>query len=303
MPIKAKPKHSTTRPSNTRWRGRKRTRPAHFTTICGATSTNPGCLAGLHSTNISVVDWAKASDRPAKPVVPLYLAGSILLGLVVGVSAALLRDVTDTKIQDLREISRELAMPLSVLPFQKERACASPEVSPGSKNRPCLHSIVPSRSSSNRFARCARLSCSPAAERRPGPCCSPVPWQGKAKATLAGTWPSSLPSRASACSCVDANLRHPSLHRNLEVDPRYGLSSLLAGTAPDDGRSVIIPVLEVPGLYIVPAGPLPPYPADLLASRQMADLVRSWEAEYDLVLLDAPPVLQFTDSVILSSID
>ena len=80
-----------------------------------------GLLAGLHSTNISIVDWAKASDTPAKPVVLLYLLGSILAGLVVGVVAALMRDVTDTKIQDLREISRELGpMPLCVLPYQKE---------------------------------------------------------------------------------------------------------------------------------------------------------------------------------------
>ena len=92
-------------------------------TICCATSKSPDLLAGLHSTNISVVDWAKASDNPAKPVVLLYLLGSIVLGLVVGVVAALLRDVTDTKIQDLREISRELGpMPLCVLPYQKEQA-------------------------------------------------------------------------------------------------------------------------------------------------------------------------------------
>ncbi len=81
-----------------------------------------GLLAGLRSTNISIVDWAKASDTPAKPVVLLYLLGSIVVGLVVGVVAALLRDVTDTKIQDLREISRELGpLPICVLPYQKER--------------------------------------------------------------------------------------------------------------------------------------------------------------------------------------
>ena len=80
-----------------------------------------GLLAGLHSTNISIVDWAKASDSPAKPVALLYLVGSLLAGLVFGIVAALLRDVTDTKIHDVREISRELGpLPLCVLPYQKE---------------------------------------------------------------------------------------------------------------------------------------------------------------------------------------
>ena len=99
----------------------------------------------------------------------------------------------------------------------------------------------------------------------------------------------------------DANLRHPFLHRNLEVDPRTGLSTVLAGLSPDHGASVVIPVREVPGLYLIPAGPLPPYPAELLASSQMADLLKVWESQYDLVLLDGPPLLQFTDSVVLSS--
>jgi succinoglycan biosynthesis transport protein ExoP len=99
----------------------------------------------------------------------------------------------------------------------------------------------------------------------------------------------------------DANLRHPFLHRNLEADPGSGLSTVLAGLSPDHGASVVIPVLEVPGLSLIPAGPLPPYPAELLASSQMAELLKVWESQYDLVLLDGPPLLQFTDSVVLSS--
>ena len=100
----------------------------------------------------------------------------------------------------------------------------------------------------------------------------------------------------------DANLRHPWLHRNLEVNPQVGLSTVLAGLSSDHGASVVIPVLEVPGLFLIPSGPLPPYPAEMLASRHMADLVKAWEAKYDLVILDAPPVLEFTDPVVLSSI-
>ena len=63
----------------------------------------------------------------------------------------------------------------------------------------------------------------------------------------------------------------------------------------------MVPVQEVPGLSLLPAGPLPPYPAELLASAPMAELVKRWEAEFDLVILDTPPVLQCTDSVVLSS--
>jgi polysaccharide biosynthesis transport protein len=99
----------------------------------------------------------------------------------------------------------------------------------------------------------------------------------------------------------DADLRRPWLHRHLDVNPQGGLSTVLAGLSPDHGASSMIPVPDVPGLSLLPAGPLPPYPAELLASAPMADLVRKWEAEFDLVILDTPPVLQCTDSVVLSS--
>jgi succinoglycan biosynthesis transport protein ExoP len=99
----------------------------------------------------------------------------------------------------------------------------------------------------------------------------------------------------------DADLRHPWLHRNLETTPQIGLSTVLADLPLDYGAAATIPVREVPGLFLIPAGPLPPYPAELLTSQHMAQLLRVWEVQYDLVILDAPPVLCFTDAAVLSS--
>ena len=76
---------------------------------------------------------------------------------------------------------------------------------------------------------------------------------------------------------------------------------MLAGISADLGDSAVIPVREVPGLSLLPAGPLAPYPAELLASHRMVNLVKAWEIQYDLVILDAPPILHFTDSVVLGS--
>jgi succinoglycan biosynthesis transport protein ExoP len=261
-----------------------------------------GLLAGLHSTNISIVDWAKASDTPAKPVVLLYLFGSILCGLVFGVVAALLRDVTDPNIQDLREISRELGpMPLCVLPYQKEQAALAGGVGWIEKSPlPALdrpHSLLVE---SLRSLRTSLLLSRSGAPPRSVLVTSPLPGEGKSFLSL--NLAILFAQQGKRVLLCDANFRHPSLHRNLEFDPPTGLSTVLAGLSPDQGASVVIPVLEVPGLFLIPAGPLPPYPAELLASRQMEDLVKVWESQYDLVLLDAPPLLQFTDSVVLSSL-
>src|SRR6202012_3371247 len=260
-----------------------------------------GLLAGLRSTNISVVDWAKPSDTPAKPIVLLYLCGSLLVGLVVGVIAALLRDVTDTKIQDLREISRELGpMPLCVLPYQKER----PELAAGDSwvaksPLPALDSPRSLFVESLRSLRTSLMLSRSGSPPRSVLVTSPL--AGEGKSFLSWNLAILFAQQGKRVLLCDANLRHPFLHRNLEVDPGIGLSTVLAGLSLDHGASAIIPVLEVPGLYLIPAGPLPPYPAELLASSQMAELVKVWEMQYDLVLLDGPPLLQFTDSAVLSS--
>jgi succinoglycan biosynthesis transport protein ExoP len=260
-----------------------------------------GLLAGLRSTNISVVDWAKASDKPAKPVVLLYLAGSIMLGLIFGVLAALLRDVTDTRIQDLREISRELGpAPICMLPYQKEQAVLTAGTDWGRKSAlPALDSPSSLFVESLRSLRTSLMLSRIGAPPRSVLVTSPLPGEGKSFVS----WNLAIlfARQGKRVLLCDANLRHPWLHRNLEVNPQVGLSTVLAGLSSDHGASAVIPVLEVPGLFLIPSGPLPPYPAELLGSHHMADLVKTWETKYDLVILDAPPVLQFTDSVVLSS--
>jgi capsular exopolysaccharide synthesis family protein len=259
-----------------------------------------GLLAGLRSTNISIVDLAKPSDKPAKPVALLYLLGSMLVGLVFGLVAALLRDVTDTRIQDLRKISRELgSMPLCVLPYQKQRAALQLGTGWDAKSAlPALerpHSLLVESLRSLRTSLLLSRSGAP-----PRSVLVTSSLEGEGKSFLSWNLSILFAQQGKRVLLCDANLRHPWLHRNLEMNPTAGLSTLLAGL-PDHGVSVVIPVNEVPGLFLIPAGPLPPYPAEQLASHRMADLVSQWESQYDLVILDAPPVLQVTDAVILSS--
>ena len=227
-----------------------------------------GLLAGLRSTNISIVDWAKASDTPAKPVTLLYLFGSIIVGLVVGVVAALLRDVTDTKIQDLREISRELGpSPLCVLPYQKERPALAGGISWVAKSPlPALDSPYSLFVESLRSLRTSLMLSRSGAPPRSVLVTSPL--SGEGKSFLSWNLAILFAQQGRRVLLCDANLRHPWLHRNLEVNPQVGLSTVLAGLSRDHGASVVIPVQEVPGLFLIPAGPLPPYPAELLASHQ-----------------------------------
>jgi capsular exopolysaccharide synthesis family protein len=98
---------------------------------------------------------------------------------------------------------------------------------------------------------------------------------------------------------VDADLRRPSVHTVLGLHSSVGLSTLL--TASSTAGDVTQQTPQVHGLYVIPAGPPPHHPSELLGSDRMQELIAKWEQEYDHVILDTPPVLSVTDAVSLSA--
>jgi capsular exopolysaccharide synthesis family protein len=131
---------------------------------------------------------------------------------------------------------------------------------------------------------------------------------GEGKSMLGANFATILADQRKKVLLVDADLRHPSLHSAFNVESQTGLSSLLAWkgieqTGEDFERaalSVSRPVSGVPQLYIVPAGPIPEYPAELLCSDLMCQAINVWRGQFDYVVIDSSPVLPVTDSVILS---
>jgi polysaccharide biosynthesis transport protein len=263
-----------------------------------------GLLAGLRSTNISIVDPGRPTDKPAKPVTLLYLFGAIAAGLFVGSAAALLRDVTDTKIQDVLEISRELgATPLCVLPYQKERTgLPAGRSTAGSSPLVMLPTLDSPRSifvESLRSLRTSLMMSRSGAPPRIVLVTSPL--AGEGKSFISWNLAILFAQQGKRVLLCDADLRRPQLHKDLQIDAQMGLSTVLTGLSDDYGASALVPVPGVPGLYLMPAGPTPPYPAELLSSNHMETLLNVWKSQFDLVLLDSPPILPVTDSVVLSS--
>jgi capsular exopolysaccharide synthesis family protein len=95
---------------------------------------------------------------------------------------------------------------------------------------------------------------------------------------------------------VDADMRRPSINTYLGIPTNPGLSACLAGTS--DSQDVIIKIEDVPGLHVMPAGRTPPYPAELLASEAFPQLVMQWRERYRYIVIDTPPALAVTDSVV-----
>ena len=98
---------------------------------------------------------------------------------------------------------------------------------------------------------------------------------------------------------VDADLRRPSLHEIFGVANDQGLTTMIVEEAALDDPPLID--VGVDNLWLVPSGPLPPNPADILGSRKMEDVVAALKARADVVLFDAPPIVAVTDAVVLGT--
>jgi protein-tyrosine kinase len=92
---------------------------------------------------------------------------------------------------------------------------------------------------------------------------------------------------------IDADFRAPRQQSIFNIPDRFGLSSVLSGRA---DLSVASPVAGLTGLAVLPAGPLPPNPLELLSRGSFAVLLGRAQAEYDTILIDTPPVTEYSDA-------
>ena len=98
---------------------------------------------------------------------------------------------------------------------------------------------------------------------------------------------------------VDADLRRPGLHEIFGVANDRGLTTMIVEEAALDDPPLM--GVGIDNLWLVPSGPLPPNPADILGSRRMEETVAALKARADVVLFDAPPVVAVTDAVVLGT--
>jgi capsular exopolysaccharide synthesis family protein len=107
-----------------------------------------------------------------------------------------------------------------------------------------------------------------------------------------------LAQRGNRVLLLDADLRRPGIEKLFGIKARGGLSTLISGV--DKLEDVLVASTEVPNLWILPAGPIPPQPVELLGSTVMKDHITRWRDEFDHVIIDTPPCLSVTDAVVLS---
>jgi capsular exopolysaccharide synthesis family protein len=286
-------------------------------------------LQDTRESNIRIIDQALVPDGPFSPSLRKDLLYGLLLGLLLGVGAALLIEFLDRTIKTPEEIARRLGLPtLATIQDiadvgktygyaaygygdqpsgEQARVRQSRKGSPAAwlekkKGTPAAMpqiELVPHErprtliSEAYRSLRTALLLSS-ARELKVVAVTSAM--AGEGKTATASNLAVVLSQLGRPVLIMDCDLRKPRLHQVFHVSNRVGLVNQLTGTA--DLDTVILPT-EVPNLWVLPAGPMPPNPSELLASERLRDLLRTLRGRFEYVIIDTPPALAVTDSTLV----
>jgi succinoglycan biosynthesis transport protein ExoP len=252
-----------------------------------------GVAGGIGINNIAIVDKAEIPNHPFKPKLALNLLIAAFLGLFGGIALAFLFEHLDDTVKHGDDLERELRLPLlGLIPFDKNLNTANSE----------LHTelVKDSRSAFAESFRSLRTSLqfsTPAGVPKVLMVTSTS--IGEGKTTTALSMAIAFAQAGKNVLLIDADLRKASVHKKLGLSNEKGLTNLLAGEA--QAHEVTLST-AVPQLYVMLSGPLPPNPAELLASAKMASLLALAAERFDQVIIDGPPVLGLADAPLLGSL-
>ncbi len=223
------------------------------------------------------------SNVPVSPNIMLGLAVGIMLSLLVAIAGALLRDLLDRTLKSRDDIEKITGVPaLATLPFD-----------PLIKKNPVASDTDVSLAEAFRVLRTNLQFASLDESVRSILVSSAVPNEGK---TLVATnLALSMVQAGRSVLIIDADMRNPNVAQRLGLENSVGVISVLLGrTTLDDAIQT-----HVNGVHFLGTGPKPPNPAELLGTQAMRTLLRDARERYDLVIIDAPPMLPVADASIL----
>ena len=261
--------------------------------------------------NLRVIEPAQEPSSPVGPRRMFNILIGLLLSTAAGIGLAFLLDYLDNTIKTVEDVSRYAQLPaLSVVPAvagnarrglaaKSRRALGNGNSRHAGSEAAFQLATLDNQSSAAEAYRVLRTSVLLSAAGRPPKTILITSGQpGEGKTTTVVNTAISLAQMGASVLIIDCDLRRPTTHKVLGVDHTQGLSTYLSRDVPLDG---LIQKLPIANLFLLPCGPVPPNPAELIISDKMKDMLHELAGRYDHILVDSPPLINVTDPVILST--
>lgn len=238
---------------------------------------------------IAVFEPASRPSRPISPNVPSTVMMAAAIGLVLAAAGALLIEFLDDTVKTPDDLKHAAQLTTLATIF---RAAGDGE----------KRSLVPVEEPLSQMAEAYRLLrtniriSSIDEPVRTLIVTSPSPREGKS--TTAANLGVVVAQAGQSVILVDADLRRASLHRFFSLPSKDGLTNILLEEKP--GFDGCLQETGIENLRVLPSGPLPPDPADLLSSKRMQHLIENLKYEADLIIFDTPPTVPVSDATVLA---
>ena len=246
----------------------------------------------LRTSNARVLDQARPVLAPVRPDVPRTLWIGALMGLLGGIALAFGLEFLDNTVASQQDIEQRLQVAfLGLVP-----TIAPEKVAAGGPD------LVVFREPKSAIAECCRairtnlLFMTPDKPFRTLLVTSANPQEGKSATVI--NLGVTMAQSGSRVLLVDTDMRRPRLHKAFKVPNDVGISSVVVGERSLDEA---IKSTEVPNLFVLPCGPIPPNPSEMLHTRAFAELLEQVQGKFDKVILDSPPVGVVADAAVLAS--
>lgn len=234
--------------------------------------------------NIHIVDPARTPGGPIRPRVSMNLLLALAAGAFAGVGSAFFLEYLDRTVKGPEDVEAATGAPfLGVIPqaTTELEALTSPRSHVAEACRTVRTNILFSRPD-NPVRALVVTSAAP----------------GEGKSTTVANLGIVFAAGGSRTLLVDTDLRRPRLHVMFKVPNDRGVTNLIVG----DGKlEDLVVKTDAPNLFLLPSGPIPPNPAELLGSESFRDVVQLLLKNYDRVIFDSPPVVAVTDPAVLAS--
>jgi len=257
-----------------------------------------GIAAGITASNIQLIDQAELPIAPYKPKKRLNLTLALFVGLFLGIGLAFFFEYLDRSVRTPEDVEQLARLPffglVPEIPHERRRWVEKKPFFPVE-----VITFGLPRSMISEAFRNIRTSILLSFSGNPPKkivISSPNPAEGKTM--IAINTAIALSQMGAQVLIIEADLRKPRVHKIFHQENGLGLSNFLSGNVE---LHSIIRKTEIPNLYCILGGPLPPNPSELLGSSVFKTMLECLEERFDHIIIDAPPTLGFADTIILST--